>query len=85
MALTAKHRSDGLKKTARKYPISTDRADMIARWIKEAPSPGAAGEGRPKKPGKKARLRKEASDLSSANGLEQSVETLNIDEDAPLA
>ena len=69
----------------KEYPISTERADMIARWIKEAPAPGAAGEGRPKKSGKKARLRKDASDLSSANGLEQSVETLNMDEEAPLA
>jgi len=63
----------------KEYPISTERADAIARWIREAPPPGGGGEGR-KKTGKKTGLRKKVSDLSSVNGLEKSVESLNIDE-----
>ena len=62
----------------KEYPISTERADVIARWIREASPPGG-GEGR-KKSGKKAGLRKKVSDLSSVNELEKSVESLNIDE-----
>jgi hypothetical protein len=61
------------------YPISTERADAIARWIREAPAPGG-GEGRAKKTGKKGKLRKEASDLSAADGLDKSVDSLTMDE-----
>lgn len=64
----------------KEYPISTERADAIARWIREAPAPGGSGEGRSKKSGKRARLRREASDLSSLNGLDKSVDSLTIDE-----
>lgn len=63
----------------KEYPISTERADAIARWIKEAPPPGTGNESR-KKTGKKGGLRKKVSDLSSVNGLERSVESLSIDE-----
>jgi hypothetical protein len=63
----------------KEYPISTERADAIARWIREAPAPGG-GEGRSKKTGKKGKLRKEASDLSVASALERSVDSLSIDE-----
>jgi hypothetical protein len=64
----------------REYPISTERADAIARWIRQAPAPGGGGEGRTKKIGKKGKLRKEASNLDMVNGLEKSVESLSIDE-----
>jgi hypothetical protein len=64
----------------KEYPISTERADAIARWIREAPAPGGGGEGRAKKTGKKGRLRKKASDLSAVDVLERSVDSLNIDE-----
>ena len=64
----------------KEYPISTERADAIARWIREAPAPGGGGEGRSKKTGKKGKLRKEASDLSVASALERSVDSLSIDE-----
>ncbi|KAK0949557.1 hypothetical protein LTR91_026357, partial [Friedmanniomyces endolithicus] len=42
--------------TGREYPISTDRAEAIARWIREAPlSMGAgSGTGRKRRPARKA-------------------------------
>jgi hypothetical protein len=64
----------------KEYPISTERADAIARWIREAPALGGGAEGRGKKTGKKGRLRKKASDLSVVDGMERSVDSLNIDE-----
>ena len=64
----------------KEYPISTERADAIARWIREAPVPGCGGDGRAKKTGKKGRLRKEASDLSVVSGLERSEDSLTIEE-----
>lgn len=61
------------------YPITTERADAIAKWIRDAPPPGLDGGGRPKKTGRKGRLRKEASDLSnSTHDLDRSVESLDI-------
>jgi hypothetical protein len=65
----------------KEYPIMTERAEAIARWIREAPLPGEAG---PKKGnGKKKEeslLRKSASNVSGStlNGLENSVESLSI-------
>ena len=64
----------------KEYPISTERADAIARWIREAPALGGGGEARAKKPGKKGKLRKQPSDLSATQELERSVDSLNIDE-----
>jgi hypothetical protein len=63
----------------KEYPISTERADAIAMWIREAPAPGG-GEARAKKTGKKGKLRKQPSDLSATNELERSVDSLTIDE-----
>lgn len=67
------------------YPVTTERAEAIARWILEAPPPSAAdGAGRPKKrTGVKGRLRKQASTASSLQeatetGLEQSVDSLDL-------
>ena len=68
------------------YPITTERAEAIVRWIRDAPPP-STGEGgaRPKrKPGAKGRVRKMASKASSlqeadgTTGLEQSVESLDV-------
>lgn len=64
----------------KEYPISTERADAIAMWIREAPAPGGGGEARAKKTGKKGKLRKQPSDLSATNELERSVDSLTIDE-----
>jgi hypothetical protein len=63
----------------RAYPITTERADAIARWIRNAPPPGIDGSSRPKKTGRKGRLTKEASDLSNSTlDLGRSVESLDI-------
>lgn len=62
------------------YPITTERAEVVARWIREAPPPGASGEGsgngkRKTMNGTKSKtrsLRKQASDMSAvsaASGL----------------
>jgi hypothetical protein len=62
------------------YPITTERADAIARWIKEAPQPGEGGA-TPRKGGmgkKAGKMSKSASNVSSVNGLEKSVESLAV-------
>ncbi|KPI42052.1 uncharacterized protein AB675_5656 [Cyphellophora attinorum] len=72
------------------YPISTDRADLIVRWIREAPPPSSSlegSEGGAKKKSRssaaaKGRLRKMASQTTTASvetGMEQSVESLTVD------
>lgn len=68
------------------YPITTERAEAIARWILEAPLPGQGGTTgtATRKKGAKARLRKSASNVttcttsSTGEGLEQSVESLSL-------
>lgn len=76
------------------YQITTERAEMIARWIREAPPPGSPntdGTTRRKagKGGRAGGLRKQASDMSAAsnassssspaiNGLERSIESLDM-------
>lgn len=63
----------------REYPISTERAEAISRWVRDAPPVTEGGAGRKRKPrakGKKASLLKEES-----TGLEGSVETLSIHEE----
>lgn len=68
----------------KEYPITTERAEAIVRWIVEAPPPSAAdGVGRPKKKSgaAKGKLRKTASTASSLRGdtgLEQSVDSLDL-------
>lgn len=42
----------------KEYPISTERADAIARWIREAPVGSVEGEGKLKKGAKKGKARK---------------------------
>jgi hypothetical protein len=92
----ADSKADRLKRWAqeegKEYPITTERAEAIARWIREAPQPGEGGAGadagaRKGGLGKKAgRLRKSASNVSSVNGncdgngtgLEKSVEILSV-------
>ncbi|KAJ9607969.1 hypothetical protein H2200_008048 [Cladophialophora chaetospira] len=70
----------------KEYPITTERAEAIVRWILEAPPPSAAdgAGGRPKrKAGNKGRLRTKASTASSLRenadtGVEQGVESLEL-------
>jgi hypothetical protein len=63
----------------REYPISTERAEAISRWVRDAP-PVAEGSGgkkrRPRPKGKKANLLKEES-----TGLEGSVASLSVQEE----
>lgn len=64
---------------AKGYPITTERAHAIARWILHAPPASVDNDGRKKKTGRRGRLRKEASDLSnSTHDLERSVESLDL-------
>jgi hypothetical protein len=65
---------------AKGYPITTERADAIAKWILNAPPASVDNEGRKKKKtGRRGRLRMEASDLSnSTHELERSVDSLDI-------
>ncbi|RDW85801.1 hypothetical protein BP5796_04126 [Coleophoma crateriformis] len=64
----------------KEYPISTERAQAIVRWIKEAPMGGEGGAVRKKKktskPGPKGKAKK--------TGLEDSLEDLAVD-DGPQA
>ena len=70
----------------KEYPITTERAEAIVRWIRDAPVPSSsAGEGgkSKKKTGAKGRVRKVASQAGSLNGesgtpLEQSVDSLDL-------
>lgn len=77
----------------KEYPITTERAEAITRWIRDAPPPSASmvagagvgdGNGKKKMAGRKARVRKQPSGLATApshvgeTGLERSVESLNV-------
>lgn len=70
------------QQAGKEYPVRTERAAAIARWVMEAPPPRSAdGGGRPKKKsGAKTRLRKATSTASSLRetGLEQSVDSLDL-------
>ncbi len=54
----------------KEYPITTERAEAIARWIREAPQLGDGVDGKAARTGKNktARLRKSASNVGSVNG-----------------
>lgn len=60
--------------SGKEYPISTDRAEAITRWIKE--SPLSMGSGKKKRPGKKKRAASEA-----INGSVSGLEDLNLGKD----
>lgn len=62
----------------KEYPISTDRAEAIARWIKEAP---LSMGGKKKRPARK----KKVAATNGANSLANSLSELNVDdqEDGP--
>ena len=70
----------------REYPITTERAEAIVRWIKDAPPPSSiTGEGgkSKRKTAAKTRVRKVASQAGSLNeetgtGLEQSFDSLEV-------
>ncbi|KAF2261368.1 hypothetical protein CC78DRAFT_619503 [Lojkania enalia] len=61
----------------REYPISTERAEAISRWVREAPLvvEGTARKGKRRAKGKKAGLLKEES-----TGLESSVGALSVED-----
>lgn len=66
---------------AKEYPIMTERAEAIARWIREAPLPGEAGSVRNRAAAAKkaaGRLPKTAPDVGGLDGLEKSVENLSV-------
>jgi hypothetical protein len=59
----------------REYPISTERAEAISRWVREAP---LISEGNASKRGRRKGKRKVAEDVGreAGTGLEGSVDTL---------
>lgn len=59
----------------KEYPISTERAEAIARWVREAP-PTVAGAGKTKRGPKKSRARK-AADHDQAS-LSASIDQLDL-------
>lgn len=63
----------------KEYPISTERAEAISRWVREAP---LVVEGGKKGKGKKsaASRAKKSSNPALHRGLEESVSTLSVDE-----
>lgn len=61
----------------REYPISTDRAEAIARWVREAPRVVGGSGGKKKRGG--GRARKVGSEKVECEGLAESVETLGLD------
>ena len=80
----AKKEDQGPKRWAqddgKEYPITTERAEAIVRWVRDAPPPSARdGEGgKKKKPSAKGRVRKMASQAEEMNGLERSAESLDM-------
>ena len=69
----------------KEYPITTERAEAIVRWIKDAPAPSSSdGGAKKKKTGARGRVRKMESRAESLNGdgsatgLEKSVESLDM-------
>ncbi|KAF2279051.1 uncharacterized protein EI97DRAFT_499549 [Westerdykella ornata] len=76
----------------REYPISTERAEAISRWVREAPLSGSNPDGAgPKKTRKKGKRKvnsagkgEGSSRAASSAGLENSVEGLDIEDDEGL-
>jgi hypothetical protein len=73
---------DGSKRWAqedgKEYPISTERADAIARWIREAPLGTMEGESKARKGARKGKARKGHVDLGTMTNLENGVNGLSI-------
>lgn len=60
----------------KEYPISTERAEALARWVREAPPPGGEGtkaKGRKRKPGKKGRK------MMGGEGVDNGVEIVDAE------
>ncbi|KAF3044162.1 hypothetical protein E8E12_010544 [Didymella heteroderae] len=64
----------------REYPISTDRADAISRWVRDAPAL-TSDNNTGKKKRRKGMAKKPAVSKASSTGLEESVASLGVDED----
>ncbi|EKG16707.1 hypothetical protein MPH_06048 [Macrophomina phaseolina MS6] len=62
----------------KEYPVSTERAEVIARWVREAPL--SVREGGKKRKGKKGARRKEGAKTESKEELEWSVEGERVSE-----
>ncbi|CAO2654995.1 Nn.00g117280.m01.CDS01 [Neocucurbitaria sp. VM-36] len=64
----------------REYPISTERAEAISRWVREAPSVTESSSGTTKKRRAKGRAKKPGLSKASSTGLSlaESVETLSV-------
>lgn len=60
----------------KEYPISTERAEAIARWVRDAPLGSADGSGKAKKGGKKVKGKKAAEEEST--GLEEGLEAMAV-------
>ncbi len=61
----------------KEYPISTERAEAIARWIREAPLAGADGSDKAKKSSRKARGKKGLGD--GTTGLVGGIGSMAVD------
>lgn len=70
----------------KEYPLTTDRAAAIARWVREAPIGGGEGVGGTKKTGsKKAKLRKAALNSNHTRHLEASLHELSLNGENGIA
>jgi hypothetical protein len=63
----------------KEYPISTERAQAIVRWIKEAPVGGEAGG-----PRKKKKSSKTSSKTRAAESMTESLSSLKVGEDSEV-
>lgn len=61
----------------KEYPISTERAEAVARWIREAPLGSVDGPSKAKKSGKKGKSRK--GPINETTGLGDSINGLSVD------
>jgi hypothetical protein len=61
----------------KEYPISTERAAAIVRWVREAPIGGETGGPRKKKKSSKAAVKGKGKEKS---GVEDSISTLKVDD-----
>lgn len=61
----------------KEYPISTERAEAVARWVREAPLGSVDGAGKTRRGGKKVKGEKAADGQST--GLEEGLDTMSVD------
>ncbi|KAF2627233.1 hypothetical protein BU25DRAFT_469682 [Macroventuria anomochaeta] len=66
---------------AREYPISTERAEAISRWVRDAPALTSQNNTGTKKKRRKGTAKKPGLSKASSTGLAGSVASLNVDEE----